>query len=110
VALGIPFAALMLTNSARYYQETDAIPGAHGFTALPVDVGLQLGRAIDAHLLPGGVVFLDGPQWAINSFAGRLFPVSTDVRAPAFNFIPVSGGLYIQMSRNEAPCRSAARG
>ena len=43
IGLWLPFAGLMLTNSARYYEETDTIPGAHELYALPVDYGMQLG-------------------------------------------------------------------
>lgn len=102
IVLSLPFAGLMLTNSARYYQETAALPGQHLLTALPVDYGLRMGAAINEHLPSGGVVFADVEGWIINSFAGRLFPVVRDTRAPAFNMIPANGGIYITIAQ-EAP-------
>jgi hypothetical protein len=82
-------------NSARYYQETAAIPGAHGLTALPLDYGIQLGQAIVEHLPEGGVVYAEVEGWVLNSLAGKTFPVVQDARAPAFNFIPRQGGVYV---------------
>jgi 4-amino-4-deoxy-L-arabinose transferase-like glycosyltransferase len=103
IALAVPFAALMLTNSARYYQETAVTPGEHGLTALPVDYGVCMGAAINRHLLPDGVVYAGVEGWIINSFAGRLFPVVEDTRAPAFNFVPASGGVYIDIAPHIPP-------
>lgn len=93
----IPFGALMSVNSARYYQETNVIPAAHGLTALPVDVGLQMGAQIDAYLPENGVVYADAEGWILNSFAGKLFPVSMDTRAPQFNYIPRTGAVYVDV-------------
>lgn len=107
--LALPFAALMLTNSARYYQETAARPGAHGLGALPVGDGLELGDRLLRHLPPGGVVYADMPEWIANSFAGRLFPVLTDTRAPAFYTIPARGGLYITVNGADEPQAEVAR-
>ena len=45
--LAIPFGILMGLNSTRYYQETEAIPGAHDLGAMPVDWGLALGERIN---------------------------------------------------------------
>jgi hypothetical protein len=95
IVLGLPFAVLMGLNSARYYQETAAIPGAHGTGALPLDYGLRLGRAINAHLPEGGMVYADESRWTLNSFAGRTFPVIRHARAPVFNIVPPEGGLYL---------------
>jgi hypothetical protein len=52
IGLAIPFAALMGINSARYAQETAALPGAHGLGALPLDYGLELGAAIRQQSTP----------------------------------------------------------
>lgn len=95
VALFVPFALLMGLNSARYYQETAARPGAHGTTALSLEYGLKLGDAINAHLPPGGIVYADESAWILNSFAGRTFLVSRFARAPRVTIIPWSGGLYL---------------
>ncbi|MEQ8677004.1 MAG: hypothetical protein RIC84_27570 [Aggregatilineales bacterium] len=97
IALLLPFGALMSVNSARYYQETNAIPTAHDLTALPVDVGLQIGEQINAYLPENGVAYADTNGWIINSFAGKLFPVSTDTRAPQFNYIPRTGAVYVDV-------------
>ena len=99
----IPFVALMLTNSARYYQETNAIPGAHDFSALPVDVGMRIGAAVDENLPPDGIAYIDVDEWIINSFSERLFKSVRDVRAPEFSVIPLHGGVYIQMMPDDAP-------
>ena len=109
VALALPFAALMLTNSARYYQETAALPGQHGLGALPVGDGLQLGDALLRHLPSGGVVYADMPEWIANSFAGMLFPVIRDTRAPAFYTIPARGGLFVSVNGAEPPPVAAAQ-
>ena len=47
------------------------------------------------HLPDRGIVYADVDEWILNSFAGRLFPVSRDTRAPSVTVIPASGGLYI---------------
>lgn len=101
--LWLPFAALMLTNSARYYQETAYIPGAHGFYALPLGEGLALGQAVQAHRPPGGTVYIQAEEWIINSFSGALFSSIQDTRAPGFQTLPKSGGLSIVMRDDAAP-------
>ena len=103
LALGLPFAGLMLTNSARYYQETETIPGAHELYALPVDYGMQLGAAIDRHLPEDGIVYARAEEWIVNSFAGRLFSSIPDVRMPAFSVVPANGGLYVHIGAEDAP-------
>lgn len=95
LALFLPFAALMLTNSVRYYQETAAIPGVHDLTALPVDYGMQLGQAINDSRDAGGVVFAQVEDWIINSFAGGLFDSIADTRAPGLTIFPAQGGVYV---------------
>jgi hypothetical protein len=95
----VPFAALMSVNSARYYQETAAIPGAHGLYALPVGTGIQIGADIGAALPEAdGVVFAEAEQWIINSFAGRLFPVWNGTNPPEFAVIPARGGAFVEVS------------
>jgi 4-amino-4-deoxy-L-arabinose transferase-like glycosyltransferase len=88
----VPFGVLMGINSARYYQETAAIPGAHGLGALPLDVGLELG-ALMRERFPG-MVYADVDEWILSSFTGETLDFTRDARAPAFNFIPPSG-MYI---------------
>ncbi len=92
ITLYIPFAVLMGINSARYAQETQATPGAHELYALPLEYGLQLGRAINENLPEGGVVFSPVEDWVLNSFAGRTF---FGVRDTNLNIIPNNGGLYV---------------
>ncbi len=92
--LGVLFALLMGVNSTRYYQETERLPGDHELGALPLDVGLQVGAAINRYLPPGGVVYADVDEWTLNSFALNTFPVIRDVRV-GVQTIPASGGLVI---------------
>jgi len=103
IVLWLPFAALMLTNSARHYQDIRAHPGQWGLEAQSVDYGLRTGQVIAAYLPENGVVYAAAPEWALNSFAGRLFPVIRDTRAPAFNYLPANGGLYITVGAEELP-------
>jgi len=98
LALAIPFAVIMGINSSRFAEETAATPGFDGLGALPLEVGLGLGRAIDNHLPPGGMVFADVDEWTLNSLAGRTFSLSRDTRAPAVQIIPPAGALYVQAS------------
>jgi 4-amino-4-deoxy-L-arabinose transferase-like glycosyltransferase len=95
-ALYIPFAVLMGINSARYAQETQATPGAHELYALPLEYGLQLGRAINEHLPEGGVVFSPVEEYDLNSFAGRAFTSIRDVR-DGVEIFPSHGGLEVIM-------------
>jgi hypothetical protein len=93
--LGIPFAALMIVNSQRFAQETEATPGAHDLGALPLDYGIELGRTISAHLPPDGIVYAEVDEWTLNSLAGTTFPLRRDTRAPQFSIIPHGGGVYV---------------
>ncbi len=88
----LPFGVLMGINSARYYQETAAVPGAHGLTALPLDVGLKLGAALRERL--PGTVYADVDEWILSSFSGETLDFVRDARAPAFNIIPPRG-MYV---------------
>ena len=87
--------ALMAINSARYYQETAALPGAHDLGALPLEYGLQLGAQIKTHLPEGGLVMADVDGWTLNSLAGMTFDFVREARAPLINLIPAQGGLYV---------------
>jgi hypothetical protein len=44
--IGLLLVPLFGVNITRYYQETRAIPGAHDLWALPLDVGLEMGRTV----------------------------------------------------------------
>ncbi|GAB1421851.1 hypothetical protein MASR2M15_20430 [Anaerolineales bacterium] len=94
IALSL-FGLLMGINSSRYYQETQAIPGAHGLGALPLEIGQQMGDVIKANLKPDMLVFADNSEWNMNSFARSLFPVIRNNQSPALTVIPASGALYI---------------
>lgn len=93
--LGIPLAVLMGLNSARYAQETAALPGAHGLTALSLEYGLPLGRAVRENLPPDGVVQVGVEGWIVQSLAGQTFPVLAETRAPRFTLIPREGGVLV---------------
>jgi 4-amino-4-deoxy-L-arabinose transferase-like glycosyltransferase len=103
LALLLPFTVLMAVNSARYYQETAALPGAHDLSALPLEYGLQLGAEIKAHLPEGGLVMADVDGWTLSSFAGMTFDFAREARAPLVNVIPAQGGLYIAAIPPDAP-------
>ncbi|HRF96034.1 MAG TPA: hypothetical protein PLZ51_12605, partial [Aggregatilineales bacterium] len=92
------WACLMLINSGRFGEETAHTVGAHGLGALPITVGMQLGNEIT----PNGTVFADMPEWVMNTFAGRTFPLIRDNRAPSFAIYPADGGTYITVG-NDAP-------
>lgn len=96
----LPFGALMAINSARYAQETAAIPGAHDLGALPLDYGMELGRIIVEKMPPGGTVYAEVDEWTLNSFAGTTFPLVRDTRAPEFAIIPANGGAYVVSTIN----------
>lgn len=95
LVLLLPFAALMIINSQRFTQETAATPGVHDLGALPLRAGLALGRTLDEHLPPGGIVYAEVDEWTLNSLAGTTFPLLRDTRAPDFSIVPHSGGAYI---------------
>lgn len=103
IALLLPFGALMAINSARYYQETAALPGAHDLGALPLEYGLQLGAQIKTHLPEGGLVMADVDGWTLNSLAGMTFDFVREARAPLINLIPAQGGLYVAAAAPGAP-------
>jgi hypothetical protein len=107
-ALYIPFALLMGINSARYAQETQATPGAHELYALPLEYGLQLGRAINEHLPEGGVVFSPVEEYDLNSFAGRAFTSIRDVR-DGVDIFPSHDGLEVIMQTGVVSATEDAR-
>jgi hypothetical protein len=100
LAMSIPFALLMSVNTIRFAEETAVTPGIDGLTALPLEYGLPLGRAIADSLPVDGVVFSDADEWILNSLAGRTFPVIHDARAPQVQIIPLAGALYVQMGQD----------
>jgi hypothetical protein len=95
LAVALPLAVLMGLNSARYYQETAVIPGAHGLTALPLDVGLQLGAAVNNTLPPDGAAFVAVEGWILKSLAGRAFPTMRGGRQDDLTIVPVRGGAMV---------------
>ncbi|MBN1963997.1 MAG: hypothetical protein JW910_05090 [Anaerolineae bacterium] len=102
--VALPFSILMGLNSARYYQETAAIPGAHGLSALSLEYGLPVGAAVWEALPADGVgYFAEEQGWILNSFSGRAFPVWHETRAPAFSIIPAGGGVYVAAHEATAP-------
>jgi hypothetical protein len=50
-------------------------------------------------------VFADEEGWILNSFAGDVFDVIRDVRAPEFTILPPEGALYMTLGEN-APVNS----
>jgi hypothetical protein len=95
LTLLVSFGVLTGINSTRYYQETAAIPGAHGTTALSLEYGLKLGQKINELLPEGGTVYADESPWILSSFAGRTLPVVRDLNVPKVTIIPINGGLYL---------------
>jgi 4-amino-4-deoxy-L-arabinose transferase-like glycosyltransferase len=98
------WACLMLINSGRFGEETAHTVGAHGLGALPIKVGMQLGNEIT----PDGTVFADMPEWVMNTFAGRTFPLIRDNRAPSFAIYPADGGTYITVG-SDAPLNTSEK-
>lgn len=105
LATMIFWSGLMLVNSGRFAEETAHTPGAHGLGALPIRDGLQLGDWVNQQ---GGIAFADMPEWVMNSFAGRTFPLIRDNRAPAFAIYPADGGIYITLG-DDAPLQYAEK-
>jgi len=93
----LAWACLMLVNSGRFGEETASRPGAHDLGALPIQVGMQLGEVVNDI---GGAVFADMPEWVMNTFAGRTFPLIRDNRAPQFTLYPADGGAYITVGED----------
>jgi len=105
LATMIFWSGLMLVNSARFGEETAHTPVAHGLGALPIRWGLMLGEWVN---LDKNIVFADMPEWVMNSFAGRTFPLIRDNRAPVFAIYPAKGGTYITVGDDE-PIHFSAR-
>ncbi|MDX2162085.1 MAG: hypothetical protein SF162_12225 [bacterium] len=91
-AVLIAFGGLSAINSGRYAEETAAIPGAHGLTALPLRWALPLGGAIADQLAAGGRVFtaLDQP-FVLSSSAGRVIDQQPDLA----QIIPAQASLRV---------------
>jgi 4-amino-4-deoxy-L-arabinose transferase-like glycosyltransferase len=77
----ICFAVLSDLNSVRYAEQTTAQPSAHGFSALPLREGIVMAQSLRDEPTPALTVFSEAEEWDLNTFAGRLFPVShlTDI-------------------------------
>jgi hypothetical protein len=98
LAVMIFWSGLMLVNSGRFGEETAHTPGAHGLGALPIQTGLRFSQwVMDSY----EVVFADMPEWILNSFVGRTFPVIRDNRAPLFTIYPAKGSVYITIGEDE---------
>lgn len=97
LALGMAFAVLMGVNSIRYAQETAALPGEHGLSALPLSDGLALGAVLRDQLPPGGRIHADVDEFTLVSLAGAAFDFMREARAPQVVLLPASGGLYVTM-------------
>jgi 4-amino-4-deoxy-L-arabinose transferase-like glycosyltransferase len=95
----VALAVMGALNSARYYEETAALPGAHGLTALPLRDGIALGSVVRAQLPTGGTAFASVESYIIHSFSGALFPFVQDVRAPRLVQVPPAGGVVIQFQQ-----------
>ncbi len=100
VGLLVAHGGLMAVNSSRYYEETAAIPGVHGLSALSLAWGIRLGDEIRALLPPDGTVYsdLDAP-YILSSFAGQTldyvnFPPYARIHAETQIF-PVNGGIRV---------------
>lgn len=99
--LGVLLVPLFGTNVARYYQETRAIPGAHNLWALPLDAGLEMGRAIreltDGQPAPRRVAY-EWESQIVSSLSGVTVEADNDAvtNLPQFAVIlPDGGPLYV---------------
>lgn len=98
------FALLMGINSARFSEETAALPGAHGLTALPLGDGLRLGSAIREALPAHGAVYAPVDEWILMSFTGRSFDSFWHELDPArLAILPAAGGVYVHMDDQPSP-------
>lgn len=95
------FSVMMLVNSERYDEETQAIPGAHELTALPLGAGLALGNVIMQQ--PERVVFTNVQEWIIQSFSGHAVTVNRTADNRTRMLVPPVGGLIVSMQPAEQP-------
>ncbi|MCC7206615.1 MAG: hypothetical protein IT323_04875 [Anaerolineae bacterium] len=103
-ACGALIALIAGLNVWRYAEETLAQPGAHGLTALPLGVGVDmLATLLPGPRAPDQAVYADIEDWILNSFAGRLFPVIRDTNTAHTTTIPASGGVYLFFAAPGAP-------
>lgn len=87
-------------NSLRATQETRQALGDDVALAIPLEDGLKVGAAINAHRPENGAVFANIEPWVLSSFAGRTLPVVQETRAPSVFIVPNAGGLYITLTRD----------
>ena len=91
---------IMAINSARYYEETAVIPGAHGLTALPLDWGMRIGDGIRVNLPPNGTVTSDLEQpYILSSFVGMPLNVLPHSLGRSYIFAG-NGGVWVTPSLN----------
>ncbi len=102
---GVALALLCGINSARYYQETRAIPGAHALSALPLSDGLRLGATINDLLGEGPrLLSIDIDAEIVSSLSGRLTRVARDQRFPTLTRVfPWPGGVTAIFSAGGQP-------
>lgn len=86
-------------NSSRYYEETAALPGTHGLTALSLEYALPLGNAIKANLRDGTVVFSSVEGWILHSFAGTTFDVNRIENNIQRMIVPIAHGLLVSLGQ-----------
>ncbi len=106
VIAGIGLAVLGGVNSVRYAQETAALPGAHGLGALPLDVGIEMGRVV-AELQPPDAppeVYIDLDSCTISSLSGMVLESYRDARYPALSVVPAwPGALTVLFAEDDDP-------
>jgi hypothetical protein len=101
---GALFALLMGINSARFAEETAALPGAHGLSALPLGDGLRVGAAIRAALGENGAVYSPVDEWILMSFSGQAFDSFWHELDPnRLTILPATSGVYVHMADQPSP-------
>lgn len=106
-AAGLLLLPLFGANIARYHQETRAIPAAHDLWALPLNVGLQMGRAtreLSAGQPSPRLVFYEWQPQIISSLSS--VPIEVDNEAvtnlPALaTILPDGASLYVLLDTGE---------
>jgi 4-amino-4-deoxy-L-arabinose transferase-like glycosyltransferase len=93
IAVCAPLVILNALNVFRYAEETRALPGVHGFTAMPLGESMSMTR----ELMPENtVVFADVDEWILNSLRGQLFPVNRQIQ-PDVLINPKDGAVYLNL-------------
>jgi 4-amino-4-deoxy-L-arabinose transferase-like glycosyltransferase len=100
------FALLMSLNALRYAEETRQLPGAHSFTALPLESGLRLAAELIGTTQQ--TVFAEAHEYILSSFAGRVVRIDSSVQPPALTVIPPDGALYLSFQQPGDDNRAAA--